>query len=739
MTQSKLKSGNSYTLEDLFSENIKIIIPDLQRDYCWGDAQHGKKKQELVSDFLKSLVDGFKNAPTEPLQLGMIYAYENPTNHIQLCDGQQRITTLYLLMGMLRRAVRTPELKKQLKERLISNFEWDEDDKECRLQYAIRDSTLYFLNDLVAHFFISDTDNVLNNVLNIENQTWFFNEYSLDPSIQSILNALKIIEKELAGKNWNQDNFAKYLMEQVKVLYFDVEDRQRGEDIFVIINTTGEPLTPSEQLKPILLGDLDNSELNNKWEERETYFWQNRKLGEVEADDGVKHFLEWFLKIRKQTETVHLMTDFKAIEQKKDTLAVIHQYFLKIPTLIKVLQNPVVNNDKTITSEEKIADIQRLRSLTIEIQNNILLPLFAYIVKFDEAGADAFLRRLRKNYYDTKRSERKSNYIDWRYILKIIEKSEDLETILTFDSSSLDKIQNVELKVWYNEEEQWKKQLKINHKVLIESWEDNDDFMGDLTPLKKISDSSKDIKQIKHYYKTYYFIKNLEGDYTNNELRNRYFLNSIYKSPSWYHGSIGGYGYHSLSLDEKLLHLQNGFYEVWRTFDEHYNLEMEKLNENAVMNFLKEQNKSKLREISQAITGQEDASKIREIDTKTTLTLYNKTLELWLYLEMLHQIDQRINFKRHHKIANFWDWKKNLNFTNDEHSKAEKFPIGNWTCGACFKGKRDDFDYQCYELMKRANEQYKKHHKDTLIEEQLKLIQENTKFYNQLIINELNS
>ena len=38
---NKLQSGKPYSLSDLFSGDNKIIIPDLQRDYTWGDKKHG--------------------------------------------------------------------------------------------------------------------------------------------------------------------------------------------------------------------------------------------------------------------------------------------------------------------------------------------------------------------------------------------------------------------------------------------------------------------------------------------------------------------------------------------------------------------------------------------------------------------------------------------------------------------------------------------------------------------------
>ena len=52
-------SGETYTLSELFSGNRKIIIPDLQRDYCWGDKIHTNERKELVSGFVNNLINQF--------------------------------------------------------------------------------------------------------------------------------------------------------------------------------------------------------------------------------------------------------------------------------------------------------------------------------------------------------------------------------------------------------------------------------------------------------------------------------------------------------------------------------------------------------------------------------------------------------------------------------------------------------------------------------------------------------
>lgn len=192
MENRELISNEYHSLSELFSgEDKKIIIPDFQRDYCWGDKTHGgKNDSDIISGFLDTLIEEFNSNKESDLLLGKIDVYESPKNHIYLTDGQQRLTSLYLIMGMLYRLKQIDELKKCL----ISDFEENQDDKEPYLQYAVRESTVFFLRDLVNDFFING--NALK-VEDIKNQSWYFREYDLDPSIISMLASLKVIENKL--------------------------------------------------------------------------------------------------------------------------------------------------------------------------------------------------------------------------------------------------------------------------------------------------------------------------------------------------------------------------------------------------------------------------------------------------------------------------------------------------------------------------------------------------------------
>lgn len=305
-------TGETYTLSELFSGERRIIIPDLQRDYCWGDENNAKstgEKGELVTDFINNLLEQFNEQHSTndkgTLNLGLFYGYEVPADHIQLCDGQQRLTTLFLLVGMINKQT------DKFRQHLISDFEYKHDDKDPYLNYAIRESSLYFLSDLVCQFFIENKDTVDK----IKFADWYFDDYNLDPSIQSMLKALDKIEKIISEKEPDLLEFGDWLLNKVTFLYFDMENRKNGEETFVVINTTGEALSSTQNLKPLVLhqknGAFDNTTFKSRensvdqcWEEIETWFWQKRRGENDTADAGFAEFLRWISIIEQVDKSV---------------------------------------------------------------------------------------------------------------------------------------------------------------------------------------------------------------------------------------------------------------------------------------------------------------------------------------------------------------------------------------------------------------------------------------------------
>jgi len=530
-----LESTKEYSLSEFFATpHRKIIIPDFQRDYTWGDKIHGdENNKDIVSEFMETLIDEFKNNNSETL-LGKIDVYENPENHIYLTDGQQRITTLYLLIGILYKKTKIAELK----QCLISSYE-EEDDKEPYLQYAIRESSIFFLRDLVNECFLVNNDIVIKDM---KKQSWFFTDYNLDPSILSMLSALETIENKLL-KIEEVDKFSIFIINKVKIQYYDVISREFGEKRFIIINTTGQSLTKSENLKPILIGKITDEKYSKQWEERETWFWKNRdkKKHEQIADYGVNDFLTWCFQIMERQDSVDIIKKSKELFKKKEIeltgfLDKINAFFESIKLLVESFDNEGVQNQlKFINDNKPVEGIIGLRNLTEERQQNILLPTLVFINKISKEKEDIilFTRRLRKNYFDKKWEERKHNYVDWRHIIQIIDNSDNVEDVLKYETKNNDedfiKISNVALNEWHNEEEENKYKLKVANRVLVEEWEDHVDFMGDLSFLFSVNQNllnfeiPQQMALLKKYYINYTevvnpIIKRKENNYKTSNL-----------------------------------------------------------------------------------------------------------------------------------------------------------------------------------------------------------------------------
>lgn len=302
-----LISGTPYSLQEIFSgDNDKVIIPDLQRDYCWGNPYSNDSNDSLVSSFLDSILNLDRD---KDITMGLIYGYYDRLKpyHLQLCDGQQRLTTLFLIIGIINRYTNN-----RYQDILISNFELNEDDREPHLMYGIRESSLYFLSDLTTHYFL-DTKLKYSD---IDSQYWFLNSYKHDPTILCILKALKTIEERL-DNCLDMKELGDFIVEHLKFLFYDMANRQNGEETFVVINTTGEPLSANQNLKPVIIlknqgycrteqltdGSFVEHNTAQDWEEMETWFWQKRHLNDIDTStEGMLAFLHCVRVLECQTE-----------------------------------------------------------------------------------------------------------------------------------------------------------------------------------------------------------------------------------------------------------------------------------------------------------------------------------------------------------------------------------------------------------------------------------------------------
>jgi len=221
-------------------EIYEIQIPLIQRDYVLGlDVKKAKR-------FLKALKGGFERG----LNLDFIYGYKKNNKFIPI-DGQQRLTTLYLLTYYF-----------SLESEFIPSLE--------KFSYMIRPSAKDFFRALTKKEHWSELKRE-NLVTQIEDSNWFHLGWRRDLSVRSALAMLKMIEEE----------FLEYEVQRLEKIVFEFLDLQEfdlGEELYVKMNARGKQLSDFENFKVEFekyIDDLDTkAKLDNAWLD---VFWRLKK------------------------------------------------------------------------------------------------------------------------------------------------------------------------------------------------------------------------------------------------------------------------------------------------------------------------------------------------------------------------------------------------------------------------------------------------------------------------------
>ena len=228
------------TFHQLVCQCQRIEVPLIQRDY----AQGRETEKEVRGHFLRAMYEALAlpaGDPKSPLNLDFVYgsveAGEAP--RFLPLDGQQRLTTLFLLHWYLAWCDgKLPEFKTTM---------WD--GRHSRFTYGVRPSSTEFFDQLVGYVpFLPPQEVPMLRKL-VTNQSWFFLNWRLDPTIQSALTMLDAIH--LLFKN-TKGLFARLVDAQQPAITFQLlplEHFGLSDDLYIKMNARGKPLTPFETFK----------------------------------------------------------------------------------------------------------------------------------------------------------------------------------------------------------------------------------------------------------------------------------------------------------------------------------------------------------------------------------------------------------------------------------------------------------------------------------------------------------
>lgn len=226
------------SIKDLFTEkNTDFLIPDYQRPYAWGE----KECQTLWDDlFLFAFPDNDCDkfdSDTDEYFLGPIVTFKNKDGKKEIIDGQQRLTTLMLLLrafydkyGSMKndKAVKTSKLIEQC---IWKTDEFDEPDKSALKidsEVATDSDKEQFLNILTTGIVHDDWKS------NYANNYRFFQQ--------------KIVEFLNTYPDWFSF-FPMRIMKNCILLPIEAESQDTALRIFSTLNDRGKPLSDADIFK----------------------------------------------------------------------------------------------------------------------------------------------------------------------------------------------------------------------------------------------------------------------------------------------------------------------------------------------------------------------------------------------------------------------------------------------------------------------------------------------------------
>jgi len=255
-----------------------IYIPRIQRNYAQGRLDNTTKqiRDKFVDDIFESLVNYQETGNI--LDVNFIYGNieeDDGKKRFIPIDGQQRLTTLFLLHWYFAVYSGKIDLDPEVKKRLL------------QFQYETRNVTGKFCRNLTEYVRIDlcslPDDKKVSDA--IRNYYWFFSDFENDSSVRGMLVMIDAIHdkaKEYAKNGISLDGIFDLLASDdapIRFLYLNIDDVGLTDSIYIKMNARGKALTHFENFKAQLRNYLSEDEdfanefidnINGKWSE---FFW----------------------------------------------------------------------------------------------------------------------------------------------------------------------------------------------------------------------------------------------------------------------------------------------------------------------------------------------------------------------------------------------------------------------------------------------------------------------------------
>ncbi|NEP75642.1 MAG: DUF262 domain-containing protein [Okeania sp. SIO2G4] len=347
------------TLEKLFDEFY--VIPDYQREYVWEE----KEVNEFIQDIYEEFSEQNQNSYSEYF-IGSIIVCSRGDNLYEVIDGQQRMTTAYLVLCAIRDyllTINSNERIEALKNKITSLYtdDWGNDQFKHRVELQYEESR-----------------GILESIAMQTN----LDQISPTRSVKHIQNAYAEIRKFLSLKFELDEvaishikKFYAYFLKNVKLIRVKTASVAHALKIYSTLNHRGLPLDDMDLLKNLIFAkakQTDYEKIKVKWKKMIDLLYHSQ--------ERPMRFLRYFILAR-------YAEDGNYIAEKE-----VYDWFLKNESRCGYNTEPILFvNDLLASAEAYVAFLSgnnldgtvnrylaNIRCLSVNVRQHLILLLAAY-------------------------------------------------------------------------------------------------------------------------------------------------------------------------------------------------------------------------------------------------------------------------------------------------------------------------------------------------------------------------